>query len=279
MTGRDPRRFADFEVTGPLPRGTTLLEASAGTGKTWTIGALVARYVIDAGVDLRDILVITFGRAASQELRERVRQQLVEAEQLLARPDEHRGRDRFGDLLIGDDPDEVPLRHARARAALADFDAATIATTHQFCHLVLESLGVAGDTDPAATLVEDLDDLTHQVVEDLYLRKYALTEAAARVTWSAALAVARAVINDPQARIEPRAEPGDTTVGQRVAFATAVRAELERRKRRLGIIGYDDLLAHLSAALREPDAPARQRLRQRWRIVLVDEFQDTDPVQ
>ena len=57
-----------------------------------------------------------------------------------------------------------------SRDALADFDAATIATTHQFCQQVLSGLGVAGDTDAGATLVEDLDDLVVEVVDDLYLR-------------------------------------------------------------------------------------------------------------
>ena len=70
-----------FDVLGPLPEGrsTTVLEASAGTGKTWTVGALVARYVAEGVATLDEMLVITFGRAASQELRERVREQLVEA--------------------------------------------------------------------------------------------------------------------------------------------------------------------------------------------------------
>src|SRR3954469_22271303 len=61
-----------FDLSGPLPTGTTLLEASAGTGKTFTVAALVARYVAEDGVPLDQLLVITFGRAASQELRERV---------------------------------------------------------------------------------------------------------------------------------------------------------------------------------------------------------------
>ena len=47
------------------PPGTTILEASAGTGKTWTIAALVARYVAE-GTRLDRMLVVTFGRAASQ---------------------------------------------------------------------------------------------------------------------------------------------------------------------------------------------------------------------
>ena len=58
-----------FDLSGPLPTGTTLLEASAGTGKTFTVAALVARYVAEEGVPLDQLLVITFGRAASQEPR------------------------------------------------------------------------------------------------------------------------------------------------------------------------------------------------------------------
>ena len=62
-----------FDICGDLPTGTTLLEASAGTGKTFTVGALVTRYVAEGRAELDEMLVITFGRAASQELRERVR--------------------------------------------------------------------------------------------------------------------------------------------------------------------------------------------------------------
>ena len=66
--------LAPFDVCADLPGpGTTLLEASAGTGKTWTIGALVTRYVAEGVARLDEMLVVTFGRAASQELRERVR--------------------------------------------------------------------------------------------------------------------------------------------------------------------------------------------------------------
>ena len=74
-----------FDPTGPLPTGTTLLEASAGTGKTYALAALVARYVAEGRALLDDMLLITFSRAASQELRERVRDRLVTAELGLAR--------------------------------------------------------------------------------------------------------------------------------------------------------------------------------------------------
>src|SRR5215472_1557817 len=70
---------ARFEVSGPLPEGMTLLEASAGTGKTFTIAALTARYIAEKAKPIDRLLVITFTRMATGELRERVREQLVRA--------------------------------------------------------------------------------------------------------------------------------------------------------------------------------------------------------
>jgi exodeoxyribonuclease V beta subunit len=277
------RDLLPFDIAAPLPAGptTTLLEASAGTGKTWTIGALVTRYVAEGQARLEQLLVVTFGRMASRELRERVRLQLVEAERALADPEAHRGEDDLIDLLL--DPgelgeEELDRRHRRVRAALASYDAATIATTHQFCAEVLGSLGVAGDSDSRAELVEDLDDVLTEVVDDLYLRKFAYLDGPA-FPRSEARAIARAAAGDPRARIEPADQPPETPAGVRVAFAVACRAELERRKRRLGLLSYDDLLSQVADALLDDDAPARARMRQRWTHVLVDEFQDTDPVQ
>lgn len=272
--------LAPFDVTGPLPGvGTTLLEASAGTGKTWTIGALVTRYVAEGVATLDEMLVVTFGRAASQELRERVRAQLVEAERALGGDPDVDTNTPLLSLIVGDDDAERAVRHARVVEALAGFDGATIATTHQFCSLVLESLGVAGDTDSRARLVEDLDDLVREVVDDLYLRAFAFTDGDPAFTHGDAMAIARAAVGDPQARLEPAAADRSTPQGRRVAFAEKVREEIEVRKRRLGVLSYDDLLLQLAAALEPADSAARTRMRDRWSIVLVDEFQDTDPVQ
>jgi len=278
----DPRPFA---ITDPLPTGTVLLEASAGTGKTWTIGALVTRYVVEGVARLEQMLVVTFGRAASQELRERVRAQLVEAERVLS--DDPADRDAAAtdhpselvSMLLAFDDERRRLAHQRVVDALVGFDAATIATTHQFCSMVLDSLGVAGDSDSRARLVEDLDDLVKETVDDLYLRAFALDEEGPAFSYDIALTIARRVVDDPQARLEPAAEDRSTPAGRRVSFARAVREEMDRRKRRLGVLSYDDLLSQLADALEAPDSPAAERMRQRWQIVLVDEFQDTDPVQ
>ena len=268
-----------FDLYGPLPTGTTVLEASAGTGKTFTVGALVTRYVAEGVARLDEMLVITFGRMASQELRERVREQLVEAQRELADPAAARAKGGLLEHLATGDDAEIAERRARITDALAGFDAATIATTHQFCQLVLRSLGVAGDSDSGVELVEDLDELVVKVVGDLYLREFGESGDPPPFSASAALALGRAAVGDPQAHLAPAEADPESVDAQRVSFAEDVRLELERRKQRLGILSYDDLLSRLATALREDDAPARARMRQRWRIVLVDEFQDTDPVQ
>ena len=66
-----------FDITAELPDGPLLLEASAGTGKTWTLVGLAARLVAEFDVPLRQLLVITFSRAATTELRGRLRRRLV----------------------------------------------------------------------------------------------------------------------------------------------------------------------------------------------------------
>ena len=76
-----------FDLYGQLPTGTTVLEASAGTGKTYTIAALVTRFVAEGVAGLDQMLIVTFSRAATGELRERVRERLTSAERGLADPE------------------------------------------------------------------------------------------------------------------------------------------------------------------------------------------------
>ncbi|CCG01980.1 UvrD-helicase domain-containing protein [Blastococcus saxobsidens] len=271
-----------FDVCGPLPTGTTVLEASAGTGKTFTIAALTARYVAEGAADLSEIMLVTFGNAASRELRDRVRERLVSAERGLrdpaaARVDE---RDAVLQLLADAPPEEVQRRRERLARALAGFDEATIATTHSFCSRMLAGLGMAADADPAAAFVEDIDDLVREVVDDLYLRTFAGAPDPPFLTHAELLQLGRqAVGSDRQAELWPLSDDGDP--GRRRRAAQAVRREAERRKRLVGLVDYDDWLSLLRDALAHPasGAAACERVAARYRVVMVDEFQDTDPVQ
>lgn len=265
-----------FDLLGPLPveRSTTVLEASAGTGKTFALAGLVTRYVAEGVATLDQMLLITFGRAASQELRDRVRGQIVDA--LRAFADPSTARTDLTRYLTSADHE---MRQRRLRDALAGFDAATIATTHQFCHIVLKSLGVAGDSDSGVTLVENLDDLVCEIVNDRYLTHFGKERDNPPLSYPAALRLAREVVRNPATQLRPLEPDADSYARAALTFARDVLEQLEIRKHRRGILGFDDLLTRLADALDAPDSAARARMHQRWPIVMVDEFQDTDPVQ
>jgi exodeoxyribonuclease V beta subunit len=271
-----------FDVCDELPApGITVLEASAGTGKTFTISALVTRFVAQ-GMPLGNILAVTFTRMATGELRDRVRRQLVNTEDHLAR------HLRAGEAIPVED--EITFRlaqegrpnidavHRRLTDAIAGFDAATIATTHGFCQLVLDGLGSAGDVPAGATLVEDPSDLIEEIVDDLYVRRSLLHDRPPFRRDTARTAAIRAVGN-PGIVLTPPA--GDDPDGLLARLVAKTQAEVSRRLQDDNLLTYDHLLSRLADTLEDPERGpvACRRLRQRYRVVLVDEFQDTDPVQ
>ena len=87
---------APFDLLGPLPTGTSVLEASAGTGKTYAITALAVRYLAEGHFRLEQIMMVTFSRAATSELRHRVYTRLRETRAALAARRGGAGRDRRG---------------------------------------------------------------------------------------------------------------------------------------------------------------------------------------
>ena len=276
-----------FSITDPLPTGTTVLEASAGTGKTYAIAALAARFVAEGRATVGDLLLVTFSRAATAELRSRVRERLQSSAGVLARfaADGSVPADEV-DRLLADAPADVVAERARRLAAAVDrFDRATIMTTHEFCHGMIRGLGVLASQEPQSRLVEDLTPLADEAAADVYLRRYAFDHRVPPFPWLNAREDdpgARAIARDAlavDAALGPR--PAQGAVAERVAFARDVRAEVAARKRRLRLYSFDDQLTRLRDALvDEATGPlARARLAARFPVVLIDEFQDTDPVQ
>ncbi len=271
-----------FDLLGPLPEGTTVLEASAGTGKTFTIAGLVARYVAEGVATMDELLVVSFSRESTRELRERVRERLVSARDGLSDPASAPSDDRVLVHLADADAAEIGVRRRRLEEALAVFDAATVTTTHGFCQQVLLALGTAGDYDTGAALIENIGDLVSEVADDLYVRKWGAPNAdKATMSRQEFHQLAVAAATDPATALVPDDADPDSLPGMRARIAAAVRTEVDKRKRRQQLVDYDDMLIRLATTLTDPTSGpvARERLRARYRIVLVDEFQDTDPVQ
>ena len=118
-----------------LRRGINLVEASAGTGKTYAIAMLVLRLVTEQAIPIDRLLVVTFTKAATSELRERIRRRLAEARDLLRNPSVE------ADLTLQDWATGITDRTValeRLAAALCDIDCAAIFTIHGFCQRMLQ---------------------------------------------------------------------------------------------------------------------------------------------
>ncbi len=70
---RERKRTRDWAFACPLDCGVRIVEASAGTGKTYCIQTLYTRLVVQCGLPVDRILLVTFTEAATKELRERIR--------------------------------------------------------------------------------------------------------------------------------------------------------------------------------------------------------------
>jgi exodeoxyribonuclease V beta subunit len=265
-----------FQITGPLPRGRAAIEASAGTGKTFTLAALAARYVAEDGVDVGELLVVTFTRAAAAELRERVRSRLTDAAHAL-RTGDATERDEVTEHLLAEDRE---LRAARLEAAITDFDAATITTIHGFAQQVLVSLGSAAPGDLDARLVDDSLEMVAQVCSDVLAAAAVVTpDRVDELPKIRTLAKhVRTVLGNPGIAVVP--DPAEATAngGRWRELVDHAVDEIHRRRREAGTLAFDDLLTQLRDALGR-NTGAATALRDRYRVALIDEFQDTDPVQ
>ena len=300
---------ATFDPLGPLPRGRLAIEASAGTGKTHTLANLALRYVIEDGVGIDEVLIVTFTRAAAGELADRVRRRLREMVLALAAAldgDVDPSLDDVAASLCGRD---VAVRHQRAVTALAEFDAANITTIHSFAQQALNSLGANAPGDPDAVLADDLTQLLRQVGSDVLVRAAlalppegdgdndggdqdapAPAEAGAGVGAEGGLPTldtlterVREIVGNPGIRVIPSGDPSDSNpdAARIRRLVDEMVAEMDRRRRLAGTMSYDGLLTRLLAAIEDPETgrTAREIIRRRVRVALVDEFQDTDPVQ
>ena len=139
------------------------------------------------------------------------------------------------------------------RDAIANFDAATIETTHGFCQKVLDGLGTLAENDPSVTFVDNVDDLAREVIDDLYVRRFYRDRDGLSMSRQQAEQVARIAIENPLAPIYPL-EPRKRLAPRRCAAAwrVAARDELDARKRALGLMTHDDQLTRLLDTLKGP---------------------------
>ncbi|MET4681547.1 exodeoxyribonuclease V subunit beta [Stenotrophomonas rhizophila] len=155
--------------------GVRLIEASAGTGKTFTLATLFTRLVVEKGWRIGQILAVTFTDAATQELRKRIRERLALAAQLVARVPSDQDSPEVAltrlilqrQLALGE---ETPAALARRLQTAADeIDLASIFTIHGFCTRVLREHALeSGHTFDPPTLLPSERELHEELAADLW---------------------------------------------------------------------------------------------------------------
>ncbi|MCM5572146.1 UvrD-helicase domain-containing protein [Burkholderiaceae bacterium FT117] len=161
-------------------RGFHLLESDAGTGKTWTIAGLVVRALVEEGLEIDRILVVTFTNAATAELAARIRERIAAMAALLEASiagapspvDELFCREYLARI----DDREAALR--RLRIAHARIDEAAVRTIHGFCQRVIDEHGLTIGLAGGVEVGEGDDGWIDAMVDDWWRRRVVPADAA-----------------------------------------------------------------------------------------------------
>jgi exodeoxyribonuclease V beta subunit len=159
--------MTEFDLLNVPLEGANLLEASAGTGKTYNIEGLFLRLIVEEALPVGEILVVTYTVAATEELRDRIRRKLRDAAATFSGAE---GGEPFLRALAMKFPDsrERLLCQGRLRAALRDFDEAAIFTIHGFCQRMLQENAFESKSLFDTELITDERAFREEIAEDFW---------------------------------------------------------------------------------------------------------------
>ncbi|HBG08076.1 MAG: exodeoxyribonuclease V subunit beta [Geobacteraceae bacterium GWC2_58_44] len=276
-----------FDLLHTPLAGRNLIEASAGTGKTFTIAGVYLRLVLELRLAVAQILVVTFTEAATKELKERIRKRLREAESAFERGE---SPDHLLSGLLQQIPDHLEARRLLS-LAVRSFDEAAIFTIHGFCQRMLQENPFESGSLCDTELMTDQGMILREIAQDYWRincydapREKIAAANTAGISAGSLLGMARRIAGDPFAAVLPDAllkseATEDWLLCLKRGFFDYLNAELPKRKRLKNVRSFDDLLLDLHTALRREESALPRLIRERYQAALIDEFQDTDPIQ
>jgi exodeoxyribonuclease V beta subunit len=267
-------------LTQPLG-GIHSIEASAGTGKTYSITVLWLRLLIEQQLSVEQILVSTFTRAATAELKERLLHALQRALKAVEEyphtpPDASDGPELaiVKSALSGDATQRASLQR-RLGEALSSFDLAPISTIHGFCQTLIARHALELGCDPGLSLVEDSGDLLDEMVSDSVLAFADKPIGTPKKLPTNLRKIAPSLATRPHATFLAEAD------GPAALLHQKIQKELPERKSVAGIRTFDDILVIVRNALdtQGPNGMLARSVRQRLSAAIIDECQDSDTTQ
>ena len=155
---------SEFDLLQTPLAGANLIEAGAGTGKTYNIAGLYIRLLLEKRLKVNEILVVTFTIAATEELKDRIRRKIIDTINAL-----HSGRSTdttLEKLVVRIDNRHDAIR--RLELALKGFDEATIFTIHGFCRRVLHDHAFESGGSFATDLIKSQYQLLNEIAADFW---------------------------------------------------------------------------------------------------------------
>lgn len=294
-----------FDVVNARLKGRKLIEASAGTGKTYSLIHIVARLIVEENIPIERLLLVTFTKAATAELKMRVRELLVKAYEAYTESKEDDPRYDPTLLKLVTKWRGLHINPSVFREAIDRLDDASICTIHSFCQKMLEEHKFSSSEGFDFEIADD-SDLRQEVIEHFLREQLSCTDSndlkkvlIDHQPWESILKALSATPKESKWRlfkdllfVDPKTGKHDKkawkATPEQIALEESVRklllqfiewapAELKRRKRESDLRSFDDLLIDMYEELN--NTAFVQRVQSRYDAVLIDEFQDTDPVQ
>jgi exodeoxyribonuclease V beta subunit len=247
------------------------LEASAGTGKTWNIENFVADYLADGTVSPSEVVVVTFTRAAAAELRSRIRRNLVAIAE---------GRFPNGTSFSTEERDCI-------RRAINSFGELRISTIHGFAQRTLQQMNVdLGELSDTSQSRDYIRSVVRDVVRSLpqddleRLATLSLHPEGDEFKWFDKLvSLLNIASNHPDAEFISSQQSAALQADWQffLDVANRCREEFRNRKAKLGHVDFSDLVSLLRDRLF--DKEFARTVGSTFRVLLIDEFQDTDALQ
>lgn len=267
-----------------------IISASAGTGKTYSITDIAARWMIEADERPSSLLLTTFSRAAAAELKVELRKRLTEKLQAISDP--LKPLEDVGLGATGLNREELRLRCIKI---LSELDDVTASTIHAFVANVSgtnDALAFASDDVVAQAVQEELMALTTMSAREKELADLlsSLKQGGSDDTIGGALKKLRNRLEPAVKRVLASGwKPGDglgsilaspdgnaqaTTNVADLIERCVLRAYTTKKTERLTT--YDGIINDFAEKLRGEELPIVSALREKFRMVMIDEFQDTD---
>ncbi|MCL2844536.1 MAG: UvrD-helicase domain-containing protein [Chitinivibrionia bacterium] len=285
-----------------------LIEASAGTGKTYNIGLIVLRLLLEKNLTIEKIVLITFTEAATAELKKNTAERIKKAYKIWK--EDGGDGDKEKDLIEivksakftkdGEIQKNAQEKEVNLLDALTRIDEMPVFTIHGFCNKLLSEFPYETKNFEKRELITDTNSIRNRIVADFWRENIQDLDVDIELSPRNLLNVVNLILKHPHAKIDGEEYEQSLTeyknadekdkknaarklkyaIAKNLAKEASQRAEAEKKK--MKIMDYDDMIKDCEKAVINDMANGKKlqnAIRNRYEAIFVDEFQDTDKMQ